>query len=251
MIESSISEGTLMRTSRVVASAALAVLLLAGCDGGGESADTRSKTATPDAEPTAEPTDEPTEEPTDTDPPVDPHPALTDLIISTSGLGPLTVGVAPGGNPGEAMITWDAEFCLGEMWEGDGDPGRWVPNGYGTDINYMGGETNPFYVDADNTAVNRVDVMGTSPHTVEGVRIGTLLIDLQAAYPGLSGPFAGPVSQVWWVQDAAGTMVFETQGGDMIAPGAPDQVILIRVLAAGQPVEWAAANSGNVAGACF
>jgi hypothetical protein len=239
--------------ARVVVVAVLGCsLLLTGCGGEGEGAAT-----TPPASPTpsdpeeVEPTPEPTAAATETTEALDPHPAITDLVISTSGVGPLTVGVAPAANPGAAMIAWEPDFCSGEGWDGDGDPGRWVPDGYDSDTNYMGEPATAFYVDADDASVYRIDVMGTGPHTAEGVRIGTLLPALQAAYPGLVGPHAGPVSQVWWVTDDAGSMVFETQGGDMIGAGAPEQVILIRVLATGVDPAFAAANSGNVAGACF
>jgi hypothetical protein len=240
----------LTRTAVALTVLALGGLSLSGCDGDGEgTATTPPTTATPSA--TKEPKPDPTPEPTETTDAVDPHPAITDLIITTSGVGPLTVGVPPATNPGAAMIAWDPEFCSGEGWSGDGDPGRWVPDGYDSDTNYMGEPATAFYIDADDASVYRIDVMGTSPRTAEDVRVGTLLTDLQAAYPGLAGPFAGPVSQVWWVTDAAGSMVFETQGGEMIAAGAPEQVILIRVLAPGLDPAFAAANSGNVAGACF
>lgn len=244
-----------MRTRRSVAVVGFVVLLLAGCTSSEEPeapATTAPTESAPndDAEPPASP--EPSAEPTPTEDPVDPHPALADLIITTSGLGPLTVGgTPPADNPGAAMVAWEAEFCSGEGWAGDGDPGRWVPSGYKADTNYMGEPATPFYVDATDAGVHRIDVMGTGPHTEEGVRIGTTLTVLRATYPGLSGPFAGPVSQVWWLSDTAGHLAFETQGGDMIAPGAPEQVILIRVLAPSWPPEFATANSGDVAGACF
>lgn len=234
---------------RSIATTVLALLVLSGCDG-----DPGAPTAEPSPGPTASVTPtpsapEPTPTPTATATPVDPHPALADLIISTAGVGPLTVGVPPATNPGAAMIAWDPDFC-GAEYEGP-EPGRWAPAGYDADTNYLGQPATPMFIAADDTAVYRIDVMGTGPHTEEGVRIGTSLVDLQAAYPDLSGPFAGPGSQVWWVQDAAGTMVFETQGGDMVAPGAPEQVILIRVLAPRQDPAFATANSGNVGDPCF
>ena len=126
-----------------------------------------------------------------------------------------------------------------------------MPSGYDNDTNYMGEPATPFYLDASDAGVHRVDVMGTSPHTVEGIRIGSTLAELQATYPALVGPLAGPVSQVWWLQDASGSIAFETQGADMLGAGAPEQVILIMVLAPWIDPAWGAANSGNVAGACF
>ena len=138
------------------------------------------------------------------------------------------------------------------MWEGDGDPGRWVPSAYGADTNVYGQPANPFYVEADDAAVLRIDVMGSGPHTEVGVRVTSALADLQAAYPGLQGPFDNyGLSKVWWVQDEHGSMVFETQTEEWLSPGVPEQVILIRVLAPGIDPAWGAANSGNVAGACF
>jgi len=240
-----------MRTDRSVVVAAIAAVLLAGC-GSYTEEPAASPTPTPTKDTAPSPSPEPSPEPTKTVQPVDPHPGIADLIITTSGLGPLTVGsTPPATNPGAAMIAWDAAFCSGEGWEGDGDPGRWVPSGYDNDTNYMGEPATPFYLDASDAGVHRVDVMGTSPHTVEGIRIGSTLAELQATYPALAGPFAGPVSKVWWIQDVAGSVVFETQGADMLGAGSPEQVILIRVLAPGIDPAWGAANSGNVAGACF
>ena len=241
-----------MRTSRsVVVVAAFAVVLLAGC-GSYTEEPAASPTPTPTKDTAPSPSPEPSPEPTKTVEPVDPHPGIADLIITTSGLGPLTVGTTPPAiNPGAAMIAWDEDYCVSDVMETPPEPGRWIPNGYVSDTNYMGESATPFYVDATDTGVHRIDVMGTGPHTVEGIRIGSTLAELQATYPALVGPLAGPVSQVWWLQDASGSIAFETQGEDMLGAGAPEQVILIRVLAPGIDPAWGAANSGNVAGACF
>lgn len=238
------------RTVRVLplATACLLVAGLAACDPGTGPATTT--TPTPSAtEEAPEPT--PTETPTEAA--VDPHPELADLVITTSGLGPLTVGVPPVGNPGAEMIALDPEYCVSDELGTPDDPARWVPAGYGTDINYMSEPAPPFYVDADDTGVHRIDVMGVSPRTPEGIGVTSTLAELQQTYPDLSGPFAGPVSQVWWRSDASGTVVFETQGDadDLLPPGTPEMVILVRVLEAGVAPDFATANSGNVAGACF
>lgn len=186
-------------------------------------------------------------------PTTDPHPALADLVIATTGLGPLTVGgVPPADNPGAAMIEWDADFCGGGPDE-VADPGRWVPSGYDQDTGYTGDPVTPFYVEATDAGVHRLDVMGGGPATAAGIRIGSTVDELRAAYPALDGPVDGPVSRVWVIHDASGSVAFETQGdADGLRPaGTVESVILIRVLESGYPADFAAANSGNVAGACF
>lgn len=183
--------------------------------------------------------------------PSDPHPALADLVVSTSGLGPLTIGLPPETNPGSAMIEFDAEYCASEFFEGD-DPGRWVESGYADDPD-RGDLSAPFRVAVDDTGrIGWIDVHSPGPRTAEGVGLGTPLTDLQATYPGLSGPFDGPVSRVWWLEDAAGILVFETQGDadGLQPPGTPDQVILMRVLLPGADPQFATANSAFVAGGC-
>ena len=93
-----------MRTSRSVVVAAIAAVLLAGC-GSYTEEPAASPTPTPTKDTAPSPSPEPSPEPTKTVEPVDPHPGIADLIITTSGLGPLTVGSTPPAiNPGAAMI---------------------------------------------------------------------------------------------------------------------------------------------------
>lgn len=134
-----------------VAGGVVMLLLLGGCGGavdepGAPSTEPKSSSPTTDA--TAE------EKPGRTTPPsigpaptvmstTDPHPALGDLVIATTGLGPLTVGgIPPADNPGAAMIEWDEAFCAGGPDE-VADPGRWVPSGYGEDTGYTGDPVTP------------------------------------------------------------------------------------------------------------
>lgn len=182
---------------------------------------------------------------------VDPHPALADLVVSTSGLGPLTVGLPPEGNPGAAMIAWDPDYCAEVT---DTDAGRWVETGYADDPDRGEPGKHPFTVAVDEGGtIGWIDVFSAAPRTVEGVGLGTTVAELQAAYPGLQGPYVGPLSRVWWVEDAAGVLVFETQGDeDGLQPaGTPEQVILVRVLRAGADPQFATANSDWVAGGCL
>lgn len=234
-----------------------AVLLLGACSG--DSDEATPGTASPSPTSTPEPAPEPagespasTSEPT-LAPTVDPHPALADLVISTSGLGPLTVGsLAPAENPGAAMIERDEDFCA-EIAEEGAEAARWVASGYEDDTGYASDPVTPFFVDASDAGVRRIDVMGAAPRTPTGLGIGSAVSELQAAHPELAGPFEGPVSRVWWIQDEAGTIAFETQGeaGGLRPAGTAESVILIRVLAPGVPPDFAAANTDDVAGGCL
>jgi hypothetical protein len=199
---------------------------------------TASVTASADSSPSPSPSPSAT---------LDPHPPLAELELTTSGLLPLTLGVAPASNPGAAMIEWIPDYCsFVEVDEATGDLGRWQPT-------YP---DRPFSVGATDTEVYRLDVWDTAIATPEGIRIGSTLAELQAAYPGLSSGAAGPTSTVWWIQDANGTVVFETQSPTWDTGGASaptDPVILMRALSTswGSDVSWPAANSGNIADACF
>lgn len=224
------------------------VLALSGCAGEGGAPPSATGTPSEMVTPAPSATDAPTPTPSPSpEVPVDAHPDLSDLVVSTSGLGPLRIGVPPTGNPGAAMIEWVPDACP------DADvPGRWSAAGYPDDLNYMAEPAAPFRLAADETAVGRIDVIGSSPATANGIHIGSSLDDLRVAYPDLQGPYEGPGSRVWWVQDATGTVAFETQGdaGGLRPAGTPEGVILIRILEPGVDPAFATANSGDVADAC-
>ncbi len=154
-----------------------------------------SEASSPAVTGTPSPTSTPSQTPTP-----DPHPALAELVVSTSGLGPLTVGIAPELNPGAAMIAFDPKACVDSLiGDTGGDPGRWFAAGYGPDTVAHGGSGPAFLVGVDEVrGVAWIDILGTSPRTVDGLGVGSLLDELRAAHPDLEGPFDGAVSRVWW-----------------------------------------------------
>lgn len=200
------------------------------------------------AEPVVE---EPEAPPADPEP--GPHPDLEDLVISPAGLGPLAVGVPLATNPGAAMIELDPDYCDPEVFP-ETDPGRYIPSGYPLEER-DGDLRQAFHVDADSDGVYRIDVMTSAIETAEGVRVGSTLSELQAAYPQLEGPFGDATqSRVWWLTGPTGVLVFETmaEGADgMPSADAPEKVIIMRVLVAGADPKFTAANSDNVAGSCL
>lgn len=237
---------------RALVSAAVVALVLAGCaspspaEDPSSSAPSQSATTPRDATPT--PT---AETPKSADPPAstkapatEPLPVFDELVISTSGLGPLAIGVPVESNPGAAMLRWSPDECA-DM--GDGDPGRWVTTYPGADGGY------PMAVDVTDSGVVWIDVLQAGPRTAEGIGIGTDLATLQATYPNLVAGTPGPVSNVWWLSGPDGSLVFETQGDeDGLQPaGTPEQVILMRVLSPTADPDFATANSDWVAGGCL
>ncbi|RXR25061.1 hypothetical protein EQW78_06285 [Oerskovia turbata] len=237
--------------SCILVGTSVAVLLLTGCAGPDAPAGdpspsdaSRSSTSTPrDASPS------PTEQTPEQAEPSEPAaaaapPAFEDLVVSPSGLGPLTIGVPPESNPGAAMIRWSPDECA-DM--GVDDPGRWVTTYPLVDGGY------PTSLAVDDVGVSWIDVLKPGPRTAEGVGIGTELTTLQATYPSLVAGTPGPVSNVWWLSAPDGYLVFETQGDDdgLQPAGTPEQVILMRVLTPTADPDFATANSDWVAGGCL
>jgi len=183
-----------MRLARLAPLASLAALALAGC---GSSDDSPSPTpsATPVMSYTV--TISPSASPSPTVAAVDPHPALTDLVITTSGLLPLTIGQAIVGNPGEAMVEWNATACDPEFTD-PASLGRWQATYAETaDVG------RPFLVDGEVDGIlRRIDITDTTLATPEGIHIGSLLTELQAAYPGLVTGTAGWDDPDWTVSQS-------------------------------------------------
>ena len=234
-----------MRLARIAPLAAFAALSLSACSSGGTATVTATVASTPSSPVPTSAAPAPVVTPSST--PDDPHPALAKLFITTSGLGPLTVGQPISGNPGEAMLTWDPAFCDAAI-SGPGDLGRWVaayPDAPG------GGK--PFYVDtSDDGVLHRIDIV--SPHltTPEGIHIGSTVADLEATYGGslIMGTSGWGTVNVEFMQADWGTVVFETDTSMPDGTTGPDHVAFIRVLADGVDPDFTVSQSDNIAGGC-
>jgi len=100
--------------------------------------------------------------------------------------------------------------------------------------------------------LTRIDIMDSTLATPEGIRVGSPVTDLVAAYPGLVTGTAGwDTIHVRWIQDAHGTVVFETDTSNVDGTVGPDHVAFIRVLAPGVDPDFTVSQSDNIAGGCL
>lgn len=247
---------------RIAVIAAAAALPLAACFPSASpspSASPASSSTAVSPSPLASASPTPSPSPTATSAgPVDPGspPPYTSLFVHTGGIGPLEIGASAVGNPGAAMIFLIEDYCYDEdLGITTGDLDRYVPN-YSPGTGLEGQDAELFSIDATGGTISRLDIWDVGMETPEGINLGDTLGELMEAYPTtlVAGTGYSPTSAVWWIEGDDGTLVFETQApGDWTEepdPDVEDVIILMRVLASGIDPDWAAANSGNVAGAC-
>ena len=179
------------------------------------------------------------------------RPALDGLLLSNGGLGGLRTGADPSRAAARAKIVrWDPQRCA----EFDIEPGGWVAN-YPSITGIWGNEQAPFSLDVADGKVTRIDLWTDGPRTAEGIGVGSTLAELQDAYGDnvTQGGEAG-LSQVWLLQQSAGTLAFEIAQpiGDGYWPDSiAGTVVAARILEPGYPnPEAPTAGSDDVAGGC-
>ncbi|PKQ27012.1 MAG: hypothetical protein CVT64_00750 [Actinobacteria bacterium HGW-Actinobacteria-4] len=238
-----------MKTPRILVVSVIAAMVLSAGSCDAEPDATPSPSPSPAASPIVTP--EPTPSP---EPVFDPHPPLSDLYVTTDGILPLQIGVPLATNTGAAMLFLEVDSCYSaELGITSGDLDRWIAD-YSLGMHPDGWEMRPFGVDVSGALpLWRIDVFSDTLTTPEGIGIGSLLTDVQAAYPDLVTGVSDALSQIYWIEGANGYVVFEVQDDSegFQPPGTPPTVILMRVIMAGEDPNWQASNSGNVAGACF
>lgn len=188
----------------------------------------------------------------------DAHPGLDALVVTTTGLGPLQVGVSAETNPGAAMITYDEDYCaeqvaqLGETWDpARGSAGEWLAAGYDPAPALDGELSPPFAVAVgDDGVLTQIAVLATQLRTPEGIGIGSTRAELLATYTNLE-PLTpeGGFSQLWLLGGVTGDLIVETGDPNYTETTDDDVVVGITIAAPGygQATAW---GSGMMPGNC-
>lgn len=170
-----------------------AISMLAGCSTFPQ-ASGPTETATPSATPSPAPT----------------KPALSQLVVGPAGLGPLRLGSpVPAESTATAVVDYRADACGAES-ENPG-LGLWLPSYPGEEAAHGG--QGPFSVqtedDAREGAISKIWVWSSKIATSTGVHPGSLLAEVEAAYPSPSSVIRGTFTSLYVIDGTSGRMVIE------------------------------------------
>jgi hypothetical protein len=236
---------TSARWSALAGSAALGLVLLAGCTPA-PAEPSASPAPSSEAEPTPSSSPEPTE-----------PPARADLVLRPDGLGTLVIGEpVPEADDPTAMIVFDDDACvsdIGGIAPGDPNAGAWVQIPL-YDAGPEGGGIFGVGV-SDGGIVEGVQVYGSDEiPTEEGIRVGSTVAELLAAYPGIAGPGGDVGISVFYLVDGpGGRLNIEVAVDDPELPGYwesrfIDTVLGMTAVPSGTPGFTIAGSDGGVGG---
>lgn len=160
----------------------------------------------PSTSPSAEPS------PSASAPATGSKPPITDLVLTTEGLGSggpgdLVFGATPSiDDPSTDLVTFDADACADT---GLPDPSLWLANYPQTDEGF--GPQAPFAIGVKNNLLTRIDINSTHIITDEGLALGSSIDAVLGIYPG--GPDEvvnhADVSDVYVFMGEKGKLMFE------------------------------------------
>jgi hypothetical protein len=208
-------------------------------------------TGTPGHTGTPSPTGTP--EPTTTTPAI--RPAITDLVVTPTGLGPLVVGQPVPDVPADAaIVAWNPTYCVEEP-AAPTEPyaGAWL-SVYGPSPLGYSGPGEPFVTVTEDGlqggVVGAIRVLGSQLATEEGIAPGSTRAQLEAAYPSFDSIVRGPLSDVYVINGSdGGALWFEVSNAGTPDPdyweSFVDLVLWINIVPGNEP---AAPLAGSDAG---
>jgi hypothetical protein len=160
-------------------------------------------------------------------------PALSSLVASADGLGPIKLKQPISLTDVRGLIRFEPIDCVGDIRgdgfpiaKGDLDAGGWEPN-YPAVHEPFGG-VGPFSVtvftqtvagkpiNTKTSEVAEISVWDKAIRTQAGVGIGSTLPELQSAYPSLLDAVHGEESDVYVVPGTPGDIWFEIENSDSV-----------------------------------
>jgi len=183
------------------------------------------------------------------------RPAITDLVLTTEGLGSgdagdLVFGAAPStASPSTDLAILDPDACVDT---GLPDPSLWLANYPEVDEGF--GPQRPFSVAVKDTLLTRIDINTENIITDEGLALGSSLDAVLGTYPG--GPDEvvnhSDVSDVYVFMGEKGKLMFEIAVDRVAGYWAADQldtVVFLSAVSIDTPAYGVAATD-NVVGVC-
>lgn len=237
----------------VIAASVLSLTVLAGC------------TPTPAASPSASPSIVP-EASASAEPEAPSRPALSELVLSSEGLGPLLLGVTPETDPALRIVQFDPIACTDAvtgygMGIVAGDPlaGAWLVDPVYELPPAPDSSGQPFGVNVDDSAGNalvRIDLYTNDIPTDGGVRIGDDRADVLAGHPSAALVSSG-LTDIYVETGTNGILQIEVasratpeQDAYWASVSIPDgEVLYIHAVETSIGV-FSVAGSGNIAGGC-
>lgn len=200
-------------------------LLVSGC---AASSGVAEPTPTASVEPAPAPSPEPASQP-----------SLASLAISATGLGPIVVGQAPPTSDSALdTVRLDPAACQNGDYP---DTPVWLANYPDTSYAHTERTGPAFFVFTQGGLVTGVSIYAPEPTTAEGVHVGMTRAELVAAYPDAGLAKQGPLSDLYVLTGADGTLAFEvlreTHPNSSYEAAQVDTILKIRILrATGDPM---------------